>query len=80
MPLDEDYLLLPRSEEPGAPGQPSALRLIGSQVVLTGVRPDVARTLVGLGVDLGAVVTRGTLRSGITYAGGLRRAGGTGGG
>jgi anti-anti-sigma regulatory factor len=51
----------------------SALRLIGSQVVLTGMRPDVARTLVALGVDLGAIVTRGTLRSGIAYAGGLNR-------
>jgi anti-anti-sigma factor len=50
----------------------SALRLIGSEVVLTGVRPDVARTLMELGVDLGALVTRGTLQGGIAYA--MRRA------
>jgi anti-anti-sigma factor len=46
----------------------SALRLIGAEVVLTGLRPDVARMLVELGVNLGAIVTRGTLQSGIAYA------------
>lgn len=50
-----------------------ALRLIGSEVVLTGMRPDVARTLVELGVHLGALVTRGTLQSGIAYAMGHAR-------
>jgi hypothetical protein len=28
----------------------------------------VAQTLVGLGADLGSIVTRGTLQSGIAYA------------
>jgi rsbT co-antagonist protein RsbR len=37
-------------------------------VVLTGIRPDVAQTLVHLGVDLGHLVTRGSLQSGIAYA------------
>ena len=46
----------------------SALRLIGAEVVLTGMRPEVARTLVELGVNLGALVTKGTLESGIAYA------------
>ena len=45
-----------------------AVRLLGAQVVLTGIRPDVARTLVGLGVDLIDIVTRGTLQAGILYA------------
>ncbi|NUQ75003.1 MAG: AAA family ATPase [Polyangiaceae bacterium] len=44
------------------------LRLLGVQAVITGVRPEVAQTLVGLNVDLGAFVTRGTLESGIAYA------------
>jgi rsbT co-antagonist protein RsbR len=45
-----------------------AVQLLGAQVVLTGIRPDVARRLVALGTDLGGIVTRGTLQSGIAYA------------
>lgn len=45
-----------------------AVKLLGAQVVLTGIRPEVAQTLVGLGVDLTGMVTRGTLQSGIAYA------------
>ncbi|MEP7189004.1 MAG: anti-anti-sigma factor, partial [Roseiflexaceae bacterium] len=46
-------------------------KLLGAQVVLTGLRPEVAQTLVSLGVDLSDIVTRGTLQSGIAY--GLRQ-------
>jgi PAS domain S-box-containing protein len=45
-----------------------AVSLLGAQVVLTGIRPEVAQTLVQLGVDLRAIITRSTLRDGITYA------------
>jgi anti-anti-sigma factor len=45
-----------------------AVQLLGAQVVLTGVRPEVATILVGLGLDWGNVVMRGTLQSGIAYA------------
>ncbi len=45
-----------------------AVKLLGAQVVLTGIRPEVAQTLVGLGADLGQVVTRSSLQSGIAYA------------
>lgn len=45
-----------------------AVRLVGAQVVLTGIRPDVARVLVHLGVDLAGIVTRRTLQEGIEYA------------
>lgn len=45
-----------------------AVRLLGAEVVLTGIRPEVARTLVGLGVELTDIVTRGTLQAGIAYA------------
>jgi rsbT co-antagonist protein RsbR len=45
-----------------------AASLLGAEVVLTGIRPDVARTLVGLGADLQDIATRGTLQSGIAYA------------
>ena len=46
----------------------AALLLLGAQAVLTGVRPEVARAMVSLGVDLSTLVTRGTLQSGIAYA------------
>ena len=45
-----------------------ALRLLGARTLLTGIRPDVARTLVALSVDLTEVVTYSTLQSGIACA------------
>jgi rsbT co-antagonist protein RsbR len=45
-----------------------AVKLLGAQVVLTGIRPEVAQTLVGLGTDLASIVTRSSLQSGIAYA------------
>lgn len=52
-----------------------ALRLLGTQTILTGVRPEVAQTLVSLNLDLGGLVTRATLQSGIAYA--MARLGGS---
>lgn len=51
-----------------------AVQLLGAQVVLTGVRPEVATILVGLDVDLGNIVMRGTLQAGIAYATATERA------
>ena len=51
----------------------AALRLLGAQVVLTGVRSEVAHTLVSLNIDLKGIVTMGTLQSGILHA--LRHSG-----
>jgi anti-anti-sigma regulatory factor len=45
-----------------------AAELMGCQVVLTGIRPEIAHTLVVLGADLGEVVTLRNLQSGIEYA------------
>lgn len=45
-----------------------AVKLLGANVILTGIRPEVAQTLVQLGVDLTGIVTRGSLKDGITYA------------
>jgi rsbT co-antagonist protein RsbR len=45
-----------------------AVKLLGATVIITGIRPEVAQTLVHLGADLSAMVTRGTLQSGIAYA------------
>jgi rsbT co-antagonist protein RsbR len=51
-----------------------AVRLLGADVIVTGIRADVARALIDLGVDLGNIVTRSTLQSAIVYAMGRRRA------
>jgi len=48
-----------------------AARLLGTEVIITGIRPDVAQTLVHIGADLSNITTCGTLQSGISYA--LRR-------
>ena len=45
-----------------------SVKLLGASVVLTGIRPEVAQTLVGLGANLSNIITRGTLQSGIAYA------------
>lgn len=49
-----------------------AVRLLGASTVITGIRPEVAQTLVGLGAELKGIVTRATLQSGIAYAMGGR--------
>jgi len=45
-----------------------AAQLLGARVILTGITPEVAQTLVQLGIDLSSVTTRSTLQSGIAYA------------
>ena len=46
----------------------SAVRLLGADVVLTGVRPAIAQTLVHLGIDLSGVITRASLAAGLRMA------------
>ncbi|NJL03712.1 MAG: PAS domain S-box protein [Chloroflexaceae bacterium] len=45
-----------------------AVRLLGAQVMLTGIQPQIAQTLVHLGVDLDGIITRGSLKAGIAAA------------
>jgi anti-anti-sigma factor len=45
-----------------------AARLLGVQVVLVGVKPEVAQTIVQLGIDLSSMVTKSTLQFGLEYA------------
>jgi rsbT co-antagonist protein RsbR len=47
-----------------------ATKLLGAQVIITGIRPEIAQTLIGLGVNLTGIITRSTLQSGIIYAAG----------
>lgn len=50
-----------------------AAALLGARVLLTGIRADVARTLVTLGHDLTSLVTFATLKQGVAHALGARR-------
>jgi rsbT co-antagonist protein RsbR len=45
-----------------------AARLLGSQVLLTGIGAAMAQTLVHLGADMSDLITLGSLREGIAYA------------
>lgn len=46
----------------------TAVRLLGSEVLLTGVRPAIAQTLVHLGIELSGIITRSSLASGLKQA------------
>ncbi|XXX78495.1 PAS domain-containing protein [Sorangium sp. So ce134] len=45
-----------------------AAGLLGAEVVLTGIQPAIARTMIELDIDLRDLVTEGTLQGGIAYA------------
>ncbi|KYF59899.1 anti-anti-sigma factor [Sorangium cellulosum] len=49
-------------------GAARAAGLLGTRVVLTGIKPQIAQTLTMTGADLSGIVTKGTLESGIAYA------------
>jgi anti-anti-sigma factor len=49
-------------------GAARAVKLLGAQVVLTGVRPEVAQGLVSTGADLSDFVTYSAMRDGIAYS------------
>ena len=51
----------------------SAARLMGADCIISGIRPQIAQTIVHLGVDLGNVVTKATLADAFSIA--LRRLG-----
>ena len=62
-----------------------AARLMGAECTISGIRPQIAQTIVALGIDFGDIVTKATLadalrhalkRSGITLAAADSRAGG----
>jgi len=46
----------------------SAVRLVGAAVVVTGVRPSIAQTLVHLGIELSNITTRSSLSAGLRKA------------
>ncbi len=44
-----------------------AVRLLGAEAIITGIRPSVAQTIISVGVDLSGIPTRSNLRSGLEY-------------
>jgi PAS domain S-box-containing protein len=48
-----------------------AVKLLGARLILTGIRPEVAQTIVGLALDFSSIETHATLQAGIAQA--LRR-------
>jgi rsbT co-antagonist protein RsbR len=51
----------------------AAARLMGADCIISGIRPQIAQTIVHLGVDLGTVVTKATLAAALAVA--LQRTG-----
>ncbi|WP_280771301.1 RsbT co-antagonist protein RsbRA [Salipaludibacillus daqingensis] len=45
-----------------------AVRLVGAKCILVGIRPEIAQTIVNLGIDLGKFPTKSTLKKGIESA------------
>ncbi|CDQ21500.1 rsbT co-antagonist protein RsbR [Halobacillus karajensis] len=45
-----------------------AVRLVGSRCILVGIRPEIAQTIVNLGIDLGKFPTKSSLRKGFQTA------------
>src|SRR5699024_12363350 len=45
-----------------------AVRLIGATCILVGIRPEIAQTIVNLGIDLSQFPTKSSLRKGFTAA------------
>ena len=46
----------------------SAVKMLGAMVVLTGVRPEIAQSLVHLGIDMSDITTRSSLSAGLKFA------------
>jgi rsbT co-antagonist protein RsbR len=50
-----------------------AVRLLGAECTISGIRPQIAQTIVSLGIEFGDVATKATLADALGYA--LRRSG-----
>lgn len=46
----------------------AAAEMLGTRVILTGISPTTAQTMVKLGIDMSSVPTRGSLKSGVALA------------
>jgi rsbT co-antagonist protein RsbR len=46
----------------------SAIRLMGAECIISGIRPEIAQTVVHLGIDLSGIVTKSSLASALSYS------------
>jgi rsbT co-antagonist protein RsbR len=46
----------------------SATRLMGAECIISGIRPEIAQTVVHLGIDLSHIITKASLASALAYA------------
>jgi rsbT co-antagonist protein RsbR len=46
----------------------TAAEMLGTRVILTGISPSTAQTMVKLGIDMSGVPTRASLKSGVALA------------
>jgi rsbT co-antagonist protein RsbR len=46
----------------------TAARLLGAECIISGIRPQVAQTIVSLGIEFGDIVTKATLADALAYA------------
>ena len=46
----------------------SAARLLGAECIISGIRPQVAQTIVSLGIEFGDIATKATLADALSYA------------
>jgi rsbT co-antagonist protein RsbR len=46
----------------------SATRLMGAECIISGIRPEIAQTVVHLGIDLSNIITKSTLANALQYA------------
>jgi rsbT co-antagonist protein RsbR len=46
----------------------SATRLMGAECIISGIRPEIAQTVVHLGIDLSNIITKATLASALKYS------------
>jgi rsbT co-antagonist protein RsbR len=51
----------------------TAIRLMGAECIISGIRPQIAQTIVHLGIDLAGIITKATLADALALA--MRRAG-----
>ncbi|KAA2241338.1 STAS domain-containing protein [Chitinophaga agrisoli] len=49
----------------------SATRLMGAECIISGIRPEIAQTVVHLGIDLSNIITKATLASALKHAFGM---------
>ena len=46
----------------------SAIRLMGADCIISGIRPQIAQTIVHLGIDLQGIITKATLADALSMA------------